>query len=67
MMLGCERLIVADRNLRERRLGVVILNVSSPCTGDERDLGLGEFADLDRLIKKFGHVYHPSRYALASR
>lgn len=66
-MLGCEEMIFTERISRKRRLGVMILGVASPCRGDERDLGLEEFVNLDRNIKRCLHVYHPSRYALASR
>lgn len=66
-MLGCEELIFTERISRKRRLGVMILDVTSSCRSDERDLGLEEFVNLDGNIKRCLHAYHPSRYALASR
>ncbi|HIC98434.1 MAG TPA: hypothetical protein EYP08_01905 [Pyrodictiaceae archaeon] len=63
-MLGCEGLIVVDRNLFEDNQAVMVVDDDGFYGGD---LKFGECVNLDRRIGRCWHVYHPFRYALASR
>jgi len=62
-----EGLIIADRDLGEDSSVAVALDEVKFYMGDEVDLKSGNRVNLDKRIRRYWCVYHPYRYALASR